>query len=568
MVEKDLGGAPVVGKFHNGGIVDNQQSEPWKQPVNVALPVRSQQAVPPITATQGVPRELLSLSIPYLGDADILASQTEEGQRYASVAHWKLAIDSDTKESSSKRAENGVLRFDELVDRLLLQDKSDTNVKFTAIFLCLYRVFAKPLALLTAVESRFEDISKSKYLHTTRITAQLRCLSVLAIWLSEYPGDFAHSVTRTRLIDFASALEGQRSFSVVVKDIKLCIHAISVNDDTIWACLDVPSSEESTREDHPVRSSLENSTPSLELYPSTEAAANGVEKSKNPSRPATPSTPSRVGISSGRSAGSFHARLSSTDGARRQALHPMPVSARILNKAYWRLFMRLSNEDLAQELTRIDWGMFSLIRPRDIIRHVQLPAEEKKKYRGLENVSRLICQFNHVALWVANIVLLREKAKHRAKALEKFIDLAWRLRQLNNYNSLGAVVAGINGTAVHRLNQTRALVSHRLQKQFMCLEVLMGTQKSHFAYRLAWSNTSTERIPFLPLHCRDLVFAEQGNLTFSDETRCRINWKKFEIIGNVIMSIRSSQAIPYPCATQNDEAQNLIMGSNFTKDED
>ena len=143
-----------------------------------------------------------------------------------------------------------------------------------------------------------------------------------------------------------------------------------------------------------------------------------------------------------------------------------------------------------------------------------------------------------------------------------------RLRQLNNYNSLGAVVAGINGTAVHRLYQTRELVPHHVQKQFMRLEILMGTQKSHFAYRLAWANTSTERIPFLPLHSRDLASAEEGNQTYIDEGCTRINWKKFEIIGEVVVSIQRSQATSYTSILRNEEVQRLILDSKFTKDDD
>ena len=46
------------------------------------------------------------------------------------------------------------------------------------------------------------------------------------------------------------------------------------------------------------------------------------------------------------------------------------------------------------------------------------------------------------------MILLRDKAKHHAKAMEKFMKhIALRLRRLNNYNSLGAVMAGINGHA-------------------------------------------------------------------------------------------------------------------------
>lgn len=139
---------------------------------------------------------------------------------------------------------------------------------------------------------------------------------------------------------------------------------------------------------------------------------------------------------------------------------------------------------------------------------------------------------------------------------------------MNNYNSLGAVIAGINGTAVHRLMQTRELVSPQAQKQFMRLEILMGTAKSHFAYRLAWSNTSSERIPFLPLHRRDLVFAEEGNRTLVGEGEERVNWKKFEVMGEVIVEIQKSQGTPYPTISRNEELQRLILDGNFSKDDD
>ena len=142
------------------------------------------------------------------------------------------------------------------------------------------------------------------------------------------------------------------------------------------------------------------------------------------------------------------------------------------------------------------------------------------------------------------------------------------MRQLNNYNSLGAVIAGINGTAVYRLAQTRDLVSPQIQKDFMRLEILMGTQRSHFAYRLAWENTSSERIPFLPIHCRDLVSAEEGNQTYIGTTHDRVNWKKFEIMGDIIIGLQKSQEMPYSHISPNQDVRHLILDGGFSKDED
>jgi len=96
----------------------------------------------------------------------------------------------------------------------------------------------------------------------------------------------------------------------------------------------------------------------------------------------------------------------------------------------------------------------------------------------------------------------------------------------------------------------------------------MGTQKSHFAYRLAWDNSFSERIPFLPLHRRDLVSAEEGNKTFVGEGKSRINWKKFEVMGEVVLCIQRSQKTPYSQMHRYDDIQRLILDIKLAGDEE
>ncbi|KAL8762322.1 MAG: hypothetical protein Q9184_001659 [Pyrenodesmia sp. 2 TL-2023] len=467
--------------------------------------------------------------------------------------------------------QGGGLAFDELVDRLLSQATSKVDAKFVAIFLCLYRQFSAPSALLCAVISRFEQVNVINP-QAVRLTTQLRYLSILATWVSEYPGDFAHPSTRMKMTEFMSALAGQRQFSMAVKDIRLHLDVVSEDDDTHWACSDATMSMINLTGRHLTRSSVQNVSPTP-----TEDAVSGVAaddvrsdgKVSHATERGSDTLPiaSSAGISSSRSNLPLHIPLKSIDSAQSQARLTVTPRAS-LGKVHWHFFMEIPDEDVARELTRIDWALFSTIRPRDLIRHVSLSEEDKAKCRNLKSVKRMIDQFNHTAFWIANIILLRDKPKHRARALEKCMSVAWKLRQLNNYNALGAVVAGINGTAVHRLSQTRELVPHHVQKQFMRLEILMGTQKSHFPYRLAWSNTTSERIPFLPLHCRDLASAGEGNLTYLGEERNRVNWKKFEVLGEIIVSIQRSQSGPYTGIVRNGSLQRLIQDVGFTNDED
>lgn len=471
--------------------------------------------------------------------------------------------------------------FDELVDRLLSRPMSKADSKFAAIFLCLYRKFAAPYALIMAIIRRFENLDGKDIPYLTRLTSQLRYLNILKDWVSDYPGDFAHPLTRRTMDGFVQNLEASQEYAVASKEINPYLSVVSEDDDTEWACSDKSRSRANTMESFLTMSSVRSTastvnadSPTLTADSSTEDIVDNAELEKGLTPQslrisATPSSASSISRSDSQSNGSFQTLLSTVENSKRQAQLLTPMSRNMLTKVQWHQFMEFPEEQIARELTRLDWIMFCAIKPRDLIRHVSLSADQKRKCKSLQNVNLMINHFNHVAYWVANMILLREKPKHRAKALERFMGVAWQLRYLNNYNSLGAIIAGINGTAVHRLAQTRELIPPQAQKQFMRLEILMGTQKGHFAYRLAYGNTSTQRIPFLPLHRRDLVLAEQGNRTYiPDEDNERINWKKFEIMGDVIIGIRKSQEVPYPNISRNEEIQRLVLDGRFCKDDD
>ena len=96
----------------------------------------------------------------------------------------------------------------------------------------------------------------------------------------------------------------------------------------------------------------------------------------------------------------------------------------------------------------------------------------------------------------------------------------------------------------------------------------MNPRRSYSAYRLAWDNSFAERIPFVPLHRRDLVSAETGSKTWIGENGDRINWKKFEIMGEVVIGIQKSQGTPYAVINKNEEIKRLFLETKFTEDEE
>lgn len=484
---------------------------------------------------------------------------------------------------SNSSAETG-LSFDELVDRLISLPMSKQDQKFRSTFLCLYRKFAAPASLLNALISRFERNEMGNEDQLARMADQLRLLDVMAQWASDYPGDFAHPNLRKRIIEFVAVLEKSHFYMFAAKEIGSQLDSNAQDDDIGWAYGGDSDLEESelveTFFDNSGRSSpaaaLTGSASGTNTYDTEEEqdpiySMSALDLSTGPhdstSRlSGTLSVSSNPDKSNGITSQSF--TLLSLDAAQKEALRLELTHKTLLGKLQWRIFMDTPEEEFARELTRVDWVMYNSFRPRDLVRHVSISGMDKDKIKSLTNVNRMIKQFNHLAFFVASLILLRDKPKHRAQALEKFMNIAVKLRRQNNYNSLGAVIAAINGTPVHRLTQTRDLIPIPAQKEFMRLVILMSTQRSHFAYRLAWENSFSERIPFLPLHRRDLVSAEEGNKTFVGENKSRINWKKFEVMGEVVLGIQRSQKSPHPQAQKFEDVERLILDAKLSGDEE
>lgn len=181
------------------------------------------------------------------------------------------------------------------------------------------------------------------------------------------------------------------------------------------------------------------------------------------------------------------------------------------------------------------------MQPRDLIRHVLAPRDPKNPNSHLRdsksnvvrsidfvNVSQLLsplgpthsysiaarlerCEaeltirLQYLADWVASMLLVQSKLKSRARLLEKFIAIAYCLREQENFDSLMGVLAGLNAQPIFRLAETMALVSLKLErdktkmpKRLRSLNKLMAVSKSFSAYRIALANSSAPHmLPYL-----------------------------------------------------------------------
>ena len=160
---------------------------------------------------------------------------------------------------------------------------------------------------------------------------------------------------------------------------------------------------------------------------------------------------------------------------------------------------------LAHYLTAIELERLLFIGPEEFVQAfakenptVETALRDMKRTRNLE---AYVQWFNRLSYLVATETCMQLKKRHRVRILDYFIDVAKECFNLGNFNSLMAIIAGLNMSPVSRLRRTWAKVN--LQK-FEILEHQMDPTGNFNSYRSTlkaamWrsesASTDCEKVP-------------------------------------------------------------------------
>uniref|UniRef100_A0A3P9GX24 RasGEF domain family, member 1Bb n=1 Tax=Oryzias latipes TaxID=8090 RepID=A0A3P9GX24_ORYLA len=178
---------------------------------------------------------------------------------------------------------------------------------------------------------------------------------------------------------------------------------------------------------------------------------------------------------------------------------------------------------LAQQLTHIELDRLSFIGPEEFIQTFALkdPMENHKGFfrkRKTSNLEAYVSWFNRLSFLVATEICMPAKKKQRARIIEFFIDVAQECFNIGNFNSLMAIITGMNMNPVSRLKKTWSKVN---TDKFEILEHQMDPSSNFSNYRTALrgatqrsetAHSSQEKIviPFFSLLIKDIYFLNEG----------------------------------------------------------
>lgn len=108
-----------------------------------------------------------------------------------------------------------------------------------------------------------------------------------------------------------------------------------------------------------------------------------------------------------------------------------------------------------------------------------------------------------------------DKLTERVKVYQKMINIAEQCRQLNNYNSMLAIISGLNNSAVYRLQFTRAELPEKITRNATELNSLMSSENAYKLYREALHSANPQIapvVPYLGVYLTDLTVTKSYNI--------------------------------------------------------
>ncbi|PGH32609.1 hypothetical protein GX50_04583 [[Emmonsia] crescens] len=201
--------------------------------------------------------------------------------------------------------------------------------------------------------------------------------------------------------------------------------------------------------------------------------------------------------------------------------------------------------ELARQFTLKESRIFCSILPEEL-----LGTEWMKKSGSLAvNVRAMSTLSTDLANLVADCILQQEEPKKRAVIIKQWVKIASKCLELNNYDSLMAIICSLNSSTISRLRRTWELVSHKTKNLLEQLREIVDVSRNYAVLRQRLQGHVPPCLPFVGTYLTDLTFVDHGNqdtraLPTGDGSKLVINFDKHMKTAKIISELQRFQ-IPY-----------------------
>ncbi|KAH7356446.1 ras guanine-nucleotide exchange protein-like protein [Rhexocercosporidium sp. MPI-PUGE-AT-0058] len=163
--------------------------------------------------------------------------------------------------------------------------------------------------------------------------------------------------------------------------------------------------------------------------------------------------------------------------------------------------------ELARQLTIKEMTIFCSIMPEELL------GSEWTKRSGSNavNVRAMSTLSTDLSNLVADTILQYDDAKKRAVVIKHWIKIANKCLELNNYDSLMAIICSLNSSTIIRLKRTWDMVSQKRKDMLKGLQAIVEPDKNYAVLRRRLHDHVPPCLPFVGMYLTDLTFVDAGN---------------------------------------------------------
>ncbi|XP_069849780.1 rap guanine nucleotide exchange factor 6 isoform X5 [Dipodomys merriami] len=194
--------------------------------------------------------------------------------------------------------------------------------------------------------------------------------------------------------------------------------------------------------------------------------------------------------------------------------------------------LQLSTIEVATQLSMRDFDLFRNIEPTEYIDDL-FKLDSKRGNAHLKEFEDIV---NQETFWVASEILTESNQLKRMKIIKHFIKIALHCRECKNFNSMFAIISGLNLAPVARLRGTWEKLPSKYEKHLQDLQDLFDPSRNMAKYRNILSSQSMQPpiIPLFPVVKKDMTFLHEGNDSKVDGL---VNFEKLRMIAKEIRQV-------------------------------
>ncbi len=216
------------------------------------------------------------------------------------------------------------------------------------------------------------------------------------------------------------------------------------------------------------------------------------------------------------------------------------ITKEIQKEMHVNSLLTLDSEAIARELFERDFELFCRIESQQFV--YDLNAE--KNFEKVKELKEFEEKTNLEMFWTINQILIGMEQgglQKRVKIIKQLIRIAYFCQEFNNFNTLFAILSGLQHVTVTRLKSIWDKIPQKSQHKFQKLQQLMDPSKNFQNFRTKLAEVTPPIIPFFPLVKKDLSFIDLANQTFiqldDNSSQYLINWEKMKLLSSKIREI-------------------------------